>query len=55
MRNYIREPINSLTHLIGAILSLLALIAMITKVCVSGKTYDFTVCYLCNLPYGNFI
>ena len=38
MRNYIREPINSLTHLIGAILSLLALIAMITKVCVSGKT-----------------
>ena len=38
MRNYIREPINSLTHLIGAILSLLALIAMITEVCVSGKT-----------------
>ena len=32
MRNYIREPINSLTHFIGAILSCIALIAMIIKV-----------------------
>ena len=32
MNAYIREPINALTHLIGAILSVFALIAMIIKV-----------------------
>ena len=32
MNTYIREPINALTHLIGAILSVFALIAMIIKV-----------------------
>ena len=31
MNKYLREPINSLTHLIGAILSLFALIAMLAK------------------------
>lgn len=31
MEKYLREPINSLTHLIGAILSLFALIAMLVK------------------------
>lgn len=31
MEKYLREPINSLTHWIGAILSLFALIAMLTK------------------------
>ena len=32
MSNYMREPINAITHLIGAILSFIALIAMIIKV-----------------------
>ena len=32
MNTYIREPINALTHLTGAILSVFALIAMIIKV-----------------------
>lgn len=31
MEKYLREPVNSLTHLIGAILSLFALIAMLVK------------------------
>lgn len=36
MNKYLREPINGLTHLIGAILSLFALIAMLLKVHVVG-------------------
>ncbi len=32
MTKYIREPVNGITHLIGALLSILALIAMILKV-----------------------
>ena len=32
MDKYLREPINCLTHLIAAILSLIALVAMIFKV-----------------------
>lgn len=32
MNNYMREPINGLTHLVGAILSFIAMIAMIVKV-----------------------
>ena len=31
MYNKLREPINSITHLAGAVLSLLALIAMLSK------------------------
>lgn len=36
MNNYIREPINGLTHLAGAILSFIALLAMVIKVALSG-------------------
>lgn len=36
MNKYLREPINGLTHLIGAILSLIALVAMIVKVSLSN-------------------
>ena len=36
MAKYLREPINGLTHLIGAILSVFALVAMIIKVNVIG-------------------
>ncbi|PEJ53308.1 MULTISPECIES: hemolysin III family protein [unclassified Bacillus (in: firmicutes)] len=36
MENYMREPINSLTHLVGAVLSLFGLIAMIFKSTLSG-------------------
>lgn len=32
MEKYLREPINGLTHFIGAVLSLFALIAMLVKV-----------------------
>lgn len=31
MEKYLREPLNSLTHLIGAFLSLIALILMLEK------------------------
>ena len=31
MEKYLREPVNGLTHLIGAVLSLVALIAMLVK------------------------
>lgn len=32
MEKHIREPINGITHMIGAVLSLFALVAMISKV-----------------------
>ncbi|OOM71440.1 hemolysin-III related [Clostridium puniceum] len=38
MERYLREPINGLTHLIGAILSLFALIAMLVKAYVTGSS-----------------
>ncbi|GAA0086131.1 hemolysin III family protein [Clostridium sp. CTA-7] len=38
MEKYLREPINSLTHWIGAILSLFALIAMLTKGLVNDSS-----------------
>lgn len=38
MNTFIREPINALTHLAGAILSLFALIAMIIKVILDNPT-----------------
>lgn len=38
MERYLREPINGLTHLIGAILSLFALIAMLFKVYATGSS-----------------
>lgn len=38
MEKYLREPINSLTHWIGAILSLFALIAMIVKGVVTNSS-----------------
>ena len=31
MEKYFREPVNGLTHLIGAVLSLIGLIALVTK------------------------
>lgn len=39
MNKYLREPINGITHLIGAILSLIALVAMLIKVNISGGTF----------------
>lgn len=38
MEKYLREPINGLTHLIAAVLSLVALVAMILKVCISKSS-----------------
>ncbi|MCF0147072.1 MAG: hemolysin III family protein [Clostridium sp.] len=38
MEKYLREPINSLTHLIGAILSVFALIAMLVKGIVNNSS-----------------
>lgn len=38
MERYLREPVNGLTHLIGAILSMAALIAMITKSYLRGSS-----------------
>ena len=36
MEKYFREPVNGLTHLIGAVLSLVALISMLIKASISG-------------------
>ncbi len=38
MNQYMREPINALTHLIGAILSFIALVAMIVKVSLDNPS-----------------
>ena len=38
MNKYLREPVNGLTHLTGAILSLIGLIIMLTKVVYSNGT-----------------
>lgn len=40
MTNKLREPINSITHLAGAALSFLALIAMLAKVIITNPTFD---------------
>ncbi|MGL5151878.1 MAG: PAQR family membrane homeostasis protein TrhA [Clostridium sp.] len=37
MEKYLREPINGLTHLVGAILALVGLIAMIVKAIMTGS------------------
>ena len=36
MNKYLREPVNGLTHLIGAVLSLIGFIAMIIKVSITN-------------------
>ena len=38
MYKYLREPINSITHLTGALLSFFALIAMLIKVTIKGSS-----------------
>ena len=38
MEKYLREPINGLTHCIGAVLSLFALIAMLVKAYINGSS-----------------
>lgn len=38
MEKYLREPINGLTHLVGAILSLIGLISMLVKVSITNGT-----------------
>ena len=38
MEKYLREPINSITHWIGAILSLFALIAMLVKGIINNSS-----------------
>ena len=38
MEKHLREPINGLTHMIGAILSIFALAAMIVKACINGES-----------------
>ena len=39
MINKLREPINSITHLAGAILSFIALIAMLSKVVLTDPNF----------------
>ena len=38
MEKYLREPINGLTHFVGAVLSLFALIAMLVKAYLTGSS-----------------
>lgn len=38
MKNYIREPFNALSHLIGAILSFIGLLAMVIKATATGAS-----------------
>lgn len=40
MTKYIKEPINSLTHLTGAVLSLIALVFMIYKAVLNNSTFQ---------------
>ena len=49
MEKYLREPINGLTHFIGAVLSLFALIAMIIKVYERGSS---TITFISVLFFG---
>ncbi|GGM41979.1 hemolysin III [Paraliobacillus quinghaiensis] len=42
MNRYIREPINGFTHLAGALLSIVALIAMVMKASATGSTLVVT-------------
>ena len=47
MEKYFREPINGLTHLTGAILSLIGLVAMLVKVTLTdGSVLDYTAILL---------
>lgn len=39
MEKYLREPINGLTHLIGALLSFIGLILMLSKVALQGANF----------------
>lgn len=49
MEKYLREPINGLTHFIGAVLSLFALIAMLFKVYERGSS---TITFISVLFFG---
>lgn len=49
MEKYLREPINGLTHFIGAVLSLFALIAMLVKVYTRGSS---TITFVSVLFFG---
>jgi len=49
MEKYLREPINGLTHFIGAVLSLFALIAMIIKAYERGSS---TITFISVLFFG---
>ena len=39
MNAYVREPVNALTHLGGAVLSFIALLAMLVKVSVKMPSF----------------
>ncbi|NSB11953.1 PAQR family membrane homeostasis protein TrhA [Clostridium beijerinckii] len=49
MEKYLREPINGLTHFVGAVLSLFALIAMLIKVYTRGSS---TITFVSVLFFG---
>lgn len=49
MEKYLREPINGLTHFVGAVLSLFALIAMLVKVYTRGSS---TITFVSVLFFG---
>ena len=51
MNKYLREPVNGLTHLIGAILSLIGFIAMIIKVIsTNGSPIEYLA--ICLFGFG---
>ena len=39
MNNYLREPINGFTHLAGAILSFIGLLALVIKTSINSQVY----------------
>ncbi|MFC4558721.1 hemolysin III family protein [Virgibacillus kekensis] len=49
MKRYIREPINGLTHLFGAVLSLFGLIALVVK---AAETADSTLVIMAVVIFG---
>ena len=46
MNTYVREPVNAFTHLGGAILSFIALLAMLVKVSIKMPSFAITAVIL---------
>ena len=56
MNNYMREPINGFTHLVGALLSFIGLLALVIKTALQGpSTIDLIAVIIFGNKYDSFI